>query len=330
MTDIFIDAVSVFPDRIKTPLILAGKNSPRIYEIRLVASASVYFYTSEGIYFVSSAGELKRGFSDEIIRPSKEELEETVNRAMGYSGFLYAKEIKEGFITYSHGCRMGICTSGGGESFALGTVNSLALRLPFSGSYEKDGESQKRTQKLLELCKNGLLIAGAPASGKTTLLRILTKALSDGKNGEYKKVTVIDERGEISLGTTLGVCTDIIKGKAKSEAILHALRLLSPHYIVCDELGAVSESKALLEGLNSGVSFIASIHAASLNELIMRSQFRLLFNENVFSAVVFLSAERPGEIIKIYSRKELENEIGGSFCNKRIGYSDVLLSDEFA
>ncbi len=322
MTDIFIDAVSVFPDRIKTPLILAAKGSPRIYEIRLVSSLSVYFFTCEGIRFVTCKGCLTREYRDDVLKPSSAELEETVNRAMGYSGFLYTKEIKEGFITYSRGCRMGICTFGGGDSFGLGTVNSLALRLPFNG--DASSTDEKKLLYLLKLCKDGLLIAGAPASGKTTLLRHIAKALSDGKSGEYKKVAVIDERGEISLGESLGVCCDIVKGKPKSEAILHALRLLSPHYIICDESGGVAETKALLEGLNSGVSFIASIHAASLQELLMRGQFRLLFNENVFSTVVFLSSENPGEIRKIYTREELENEIGGTCCNKRIGYSDSI------
>lgn len=322
MEDIFFDAVSVFPDRIKLPVINAYKNSPEIYEIRLIAGCSVYFYTRGGIRFVYNSGENKAVYADSVLKPCEDELEEIVNRAMVYSGFLYDKELKEGFITYARACRMGICTSGGGKCFGLGNINSLAIRLP----YLDEGISNKKAEDLLLMCKKGLLIAGAPASGKTTLLRQLAKKLSDGVLGEYKKVTVIDERGEISAGSSLGACTDVLKGKAKSSAILHALRLLSPQYIICDEIGNVDETKALLEGLNAGVSFVASIHASDLTELLHRYQFRLLFSENVFGAVVFLSSENPGELKKIYSAEEIRNEISGTCGNMFCDSSDRYLS----
>ncbi len=322
MEDIFFDAVSVFPDRIKSPIINAYKSSPKIYEIRLIAGCSVYFYTRVGIRFVYASGETKAVYSDGVLKPYGDELEETVNRAMVYSGFLYDKELKEGFVTYARACRMGICTSGGSKSFGLGNINSLAVRLPYTDTEMPD----KKTDELPFLCKKGLLIAGAPASGKTTLLRYLAKKLSNGALGEHKKVTVIDERGEISLGSTLGACTDILKGKTKSAAILHALRLLSPQYIICDEIGNVDETKALLEGLNAGVSFVASIHASDLSELLHRLQFRLLFAENVFGTVVFLSSENPGEIKKIYSAEEIRNEIGRTCGNMLYDSSDRYLS----
>lgn len=310
MNDVFSEAVSVLPDRIKLPVIKAYKCCDSVYEIRFVKYSSVYFYNRNGVSFVCDNGMLDCKYSAHTLKPGENELEEIVNRAMGYSGFLYDREIKEGFVTYGCGLRMGICTSGGGKNFGLGNINSLVIRLP---CFEEPSENNM-LDELLMLCSKGLLIAGAPASGKTTMLRIIAKKLSDGCRGAYKKVTVIDERGELSAGKPLGVCTDIIKGKEKSQAILHALRLLSPQYIICDEIGNVDETKAITEGLNSGVSFVASIHASDMKELLYRSQFRLLFAENVFGAVAFLSSDSPGKISKIYTREEIHNEINRT-CN---------------
>lgn len=51
-------------------------------------------------------------------------------------------------------------------------------------------------------------------------------------------MVVLDERFELSAdGFDLGACTDILQGYPKQEGLSHAVRCLSPEYIVCDELG---------------------------------------------------------------------------------------------
>lgn len=50
-------------------------------------------------------------------------------------------------------------------------------------------------------------------------------------------MVVLDERFELSAdGFDLGACTDILQGYPKQEGFSHAVRCLSPEYIVCDEL----------------------------------------------------------------------------------------------
>ena len=98
----------------------------------------------------------------------------------------------------------------------------------------------------------------------------------------------------------------------KADAILHAVRLLSPEVIICDEIGGYRETESILQGLNSGVSFIASVHAGDVSSLVRRRQFRLLFDESVFDKAVFLSAEMPGKITAAYSYGELLYEINRS------------------
>ena len=78
----------------------------------------------------------------------------------------------------------------------------------------------------------GLLIAGPPSCGKTTLLRDLARQLATGAGGIPKKVAIIDERGELA-GTycgipqnDLGLCSDILDHYPKGEGMIQAVRCL--------------------------------------------------------------------------------------------------------
>lgn len=303
MTEQFYNAISVFPEDLKSIVKKAGSFYSSIYEIRLVAGVSSYFLTPYGIRFITEFGDAEASPMERLLIPTFSQLREICDRAMGFSGFLYEKELNQGFITYGGGCRMGICN--GEDCISKGSITSVAIRIPASGEIKYTYDDRK----IFGGIEGGLLIAGAPSSGKTTLLRYIAKKLSDGILGEYKKVTVVDERGELSDGFYLGLCTDVLRGKKKAEGVLQALRLLSPNFVICDEIGFVEETYALLEGLNSGVTFIASMHGKNIDELIHRKQFRILFDENVFSRVLFLSEEKPGEIISLYDSEEIKCEI---------------------
>lgn len=296
-------ALSVFPDELRTVIENAGRFYSSIYEIRLVAGVSSYFLTSNGIRFITKNGGAEIMPNEELLIPTYSQLREICDRAMGFSVYLYEDQLQQGFITYAGGCRMGICSSSG--DFSTDKITSVAIRIPISkkNGYLYDDEV------IFSGIEKGLLIAGAPSSGKTTLLRYIAKKLSDGILGEFNKVTVVDERGELSSDFELGLCTDVLCGKKKADGVLQALRLLSPDFIICDEIGSVDETAALSEGLNAGVTFIASMHAGSIKELVQRKQFRVLFDENVFSRVLFLSGEAPGKITSVYEMEEIMNEI---------------------
>lgn len=95
----------------------------------------------------------------------------------------------------------------------------------------------------------GILLVGAPASGKTTLLRDLARQLADGAVGRYVKVCVVDESGEIGAASgggiqnDLGVCSDLLSGYPKDRGLQIALRYLSPEVIICDEVGATGNRR---------------------------------------------------------------------------------------
>ncbi len=304
------NALSVFPDRLKKPLHKAVNIFGDIYEIRLICEGCVYLYTPCGIRFVDREGSLSTALTSAALVPRRQELEEIVERALGYSGFSREKEVAQGYITYGAGIRMGLACDGEDESMGVGKIISLCIRIPYTGKVHPTVDYRR----LLDF-EAGLLIAGAPASGKTTLLRGIAEYLGSGKKGKYNKVCLIDERNELYRDISSGATIDAVRGKSKAQAISHAVRVLSPEYIICDEIGSRQESESLLEGLHCGVRFICSIHAGSLGSLIRRGQFRLMFNESVFDRVAVLSSEKAGEVSRIYSYDEVAREISRSYGN---------------
>lgn len=321
MNELLSDVLKIIPSGLKKPLSLAFEGTDAVYEVRLVSDSSVYLVTEKGIRFLDENGNLSRVFPLSSLKPTASELSEITDRSIGYSGFFRENELKNGYITYSDGIRIGLCGEASSENGTIGKITSLNIRIPYFGKAHTGTDFGE----ILSF-SSGLLIAGAPSSGKTTLLREIAGRLSSGFGGEYKKVAVIDERGELTAGRSPGPCADVIKGMKKADAILHAVRLLSPRYIICDEIGSYEETKSILQGLNSGVSFIASIHAGDVSSLVRRQQFRILFSENVFDKAVFLSPSAPGRITAQYSYGELLYEIRRS-CEPLYGNStDGLLS----
>lgn len=166
--------------------------------------------------------------------------------------------------------------------------------------------------------EGGLLIGGPPSSGKTTILRDLARQLSSGVRGNIRKVAVVDERGEIA-GTYMGVpendlgcCCDVLDGYPKAEGILLAVRTLSPDVVICDEIGSESEVDAVEQGLNTGVTMIASIHAGDAKELIRRKQAQKLLRTGAFETIAMLQKSYgPGGLSGIYKVGDLLAEAGG-------------------
>ena len=279
-----------------------------IYELRLIGGQCAFLTTSDGVRFLSADGGLWECLPRLPLTVGRDEPEELVERAIGYSGFAHEEELKQSFLTRADGTRIGIAFTGGAGCLKTGRVASVNIRLPVRGA-APDGPA---LEELLRELPGGILVAGGPNTGKTTLLRYCCRYLAGGEGGVYRKVCAVDERMELAGGGEafdLGACTDVIAGRSKHEAILTALRLLSPEVIVCDEIGSCRETESILEGLNSGVTFIASMHARDLPQLARRGQFRRLFAENVFSHVVMLSPEEKGRIARVYSYDEVDDEI---------------------
>ena len=134
-------------------------------------------------------------------------------------------------------------------------------------------------------------------SGKTTLLRQIARELAAQK----RAVAVIDERGELFPPERQnGDALDCISGLPKGRAVQMALRTLAPQVILLDELGDLTEVAALEQGFFSGVEFVASVHAATLEDALQRPQVRVLQQQGALRFLFLLEGRcAPGRIREI-------------------------------
>ncbi len=294
-------------------------------ELRLRVNRPVCVCCTGGIYFLSHSGRLICRPEGEMILAEKEDIEASFRNICSYSIYSHQNEIRNGYITLSGGHRVGISGTAvcrDGEITGMRDISSVNIRI----AREVPGAADELFRVLKNTISGGLLLAGAPASGKTTILRDIARQLSNGSCGDLKKVTVVDERGELA-GTYMGVpqndlgsCSDILDGYPKAEGILQAIRSLSPEYIVCDELGGNDEVRAVEQGLNAGVSMISSIHAGTIEEFIRKNQAVQLLETGAFGSVAMLGGhEKPGILIGIYKAGDLLAEAHRRFDADRGG-----------
>ena len=245
------------------------------------------------------------------MRATREDIDETFRGICSYSVYSHQNEIKNGFITLSGGHRVGLCgtaVTSNGSIGSLRDISSINIRI----ARQVYGCANAVLQAVGKNLREGVLIAGAPASGKTTILRDMARQLSSGLCGDVRKVAVVDERGELA-GTyrgvpqnDLGPCCDVLDGYPKGEGILQAIRSLSPEFIICDELGGLADVEAAAQGLNAGVGMISSVHAGNVRELLRRQQAVSLLHTGAFGYVVLLEGSRePGRVAEVYKAGEL-------------------------
>lgn len=284
-----------------------------VFDIRLSLNKPVMLCCRNRILFLRADGTVSTLASQESVRVTSADIEEIFLRLCGYSVYSHINEIRSGFISADRCLRIGIggtAVSENGEIKTVRDVTSLSVRVP----REIRGCAEGLLRDGVDLSR-GLLIAGTPSSGKTTLLRDLARIL--GAAG-YRTV-VLDERFELLAdGFDLGACTDVLQGYPKREGLSHAVRCLSPEYILCDELGD-TDFPAVQKAAFSGVSLIATVHAGSIQELRQRPLCRRLLALGAFETVALLRGRQTpavcGQILR--AGDLLENNGGCLPCDFR-------------
>lgn len=284
-------------------LSLDDETKNEIREIRLRSRRPVVAVTREGCFFVAAGGRLTGFCSDSVLGASENEVEETFRRLCGYSVHSYADAINRGYITVSGGSRAGVAGTAvteNGRITAVRDISCINLRI----AREIKGAADKIIAREFSHGLRSVIIAGPPASGKTTVLRDLARQLSSGIIGESKKILVCDERGEIGAAfgsaaqNDLGSNCDLLTSYPKAEGIMIALRSFSPDMIICDEVGTVQEASAIEAGVNGGVNFALSLHSGSVEELRKKPVVQSLVRTGAFETVVFLFGKEAGKEIK--------------------------------
>ena len=275
--------------------------SRRLLPLALVCPDNTYYLTQNG------------GLSNTILDGamlvvSKADIVDTFNNICNYSVYNRQNEIVNGFVTMYGGHRAGICGTAvvnNGKIVNIRDITSINVRI----AREHKGCADSLYNKIIAV-SGGVLICGAPCSGKTTVLRDLARLLSTkGK----KNVALIDERGELA-GTAsgkfqndIGMC-DVYDSYSKSEAILHAIRSMAPEIVICDEIGSKEDIYAVEKSVNCGVRIISSTHCANEYELKQKANMVSLMKTGAFQTLVFLSNRtHAGEIVKI-------SQVGDNFA----------------
>ena len=236
-------------------------------------------------------GNENRFLSDECGRQiivSEREIDEIFKAVCEYSIYAYQREICESFITIEGGNRVGICGTAvvtDGKIEMAKHISGLNFRL----SKEIIGCADEIYSGFMKKNPKSILIAGKPCCGKTTVLRDLCRL-----TGNKYRLSLIDERGEIAAvfrgipQNDIGINTDVFDGYPKSEALLRAVRVMSPQVCAVDEIGSAADCEAIRSAACCGVSIIATAHAGSIDELMQRNGIGKLLNDGIFYASILL------------------------------------------
>lgn len=303
MSKRFDEASRALSDRLyKTVYKLPNELKADVQEIRIRAEKPLVLSMGRKTMFVDKAFELSESMEN-AVTASFEDIVASFQNVCCYSVYSHQNEIKNGFVTMGSGHRVGLCGTAvisHGEISSVRDISSLNIRI----AREIPDAAEELLQRVGSV-EGGLLIVGMPCSGKTTILRDLARRISLGIGCHIMRTSVVDERSELS-GTYAGIArndlglSDILNGYSKHEGIMQALRTLSPEAIICDEIGTSADMRAIEQGINAGVSIVATIHAGSYRELLARSQGKALINSGAFRTVVILeSRENAGKISEL-------------------------------
>lgn len=282
-------------------------------EIRLRRGQYLLLRIRDRDYSVDVKGHLHEKLEYGYI-VNEEDIYRSIASISDNSLYAFEEEISRGFITIPGGHRVGLA----GKAIMDGT--SIRTLKDFTGLAFRIAREIKGTSLplLRHICTptgeiNNTLIISAPRCGKTTVLRDIARNLSRGGPwGPALNVTIIDERSELGgsyqgrVQLDLGPRTDVLDACPKALGMTMAVRALSPHVVVVDEIGRPEDVEAIYECINAGVAVITSIHARDIAEAGRRFRLKELLAQEAFKTLIVLSRRcGPGTVEEVVRWDEI-------------------------
>ncbi len=279
---------------------------------------------------------VRTGLQDHFLNPSGKAVDEpkdayqvsgedvwkTVQLISQGSVYAFEDEFRQGFLTLPGGHRVGLAGKAVLEAGDLKTLRDIGS-LCFRVARAVPGAARPLLPYVINWQEGRpyhTLIVSPPRAGKTTILRDLIRLLSCGSQQlriPGYTIGVVDERGEIAASYggfpqhDLGPRVDVLDHCPKAVGMVMLLRSMSPQVIATDEIGRRQDVDAIWEMVYTGVSILATVHAAHWKELEQRPHLKELLNEMVFKRYVFLSRRLgPGTVEGIWDGQKRQLALG--------------------
>ena len=335
----------------------------KVWEIRVKRDMPVILQTSYGEMFLDDKGDWTPR-AEQAGCYGRERFGHLTEVLCKDSVYAFEPQLSQGYVTLEGGYRVGVAGwlrhDARGELHGMKQIESFNIRI--SHSVEYDISAILRSLEEVETIPNILLIS-APGEGKTTCLRSLIRALSNG-TGKHSgvRVGVVDERGELNLATwnaeepnanmqnaretklvtDLGLRTDVVTNCRKAYGMQMLIRSMNPRVIAVDEIGRKEDFTALQEASRCGVAVLATMHAGSLENVQRRLGEWDENLENCFGLVFLLSShwedriagrERQFTIKEVYRSASIGGSLvhyGGGFGNRDFSGKRAKTEDLFS
>ena len=228
------------------------------------------------------------------------ELDQLLDLASRASVHAVLPQLRRGYLTMEGGHRIGLCGTAilrAGELHALSPLSSANIRVA--------RQIRGACAPVLDrLCPGGILgdtlLLSPPGLGKTTLLRDLVRAVSEGEGCAPRRVALADERGEVAAlynglpQLEVGRRTDVMEGCPKAEGLMLLLRAMNPQVLAADEITAPEDLEALSAAAGCGVTLLATAHGADRADLERRSLYRRMLEAGLFRYLVTIRRAGDG------------------------------------
>lgn len=282
-----VQAVRILPEPLRSRVLERRREDmARIEEIRLRVGQRPTLTLPEGERSLEGA---------DVV--TQETLEHLVQLASRWSLHTVLDQLCQGFITVEGGHRLGLCGRAvmqQGRIINLRDISSANLRIARSciGFAGQLGDRLWEGEQL----QNTLILA-PPGLGKTTLLRDLIRAVSQGEQGPGLRVAVTDERGELAACVRgrpcmdLGSRTDVLEGCPKAQGMMLLLRGMNPQVLAVDEITAPEDVEVMEQAVGCGTVLLATAHGSGPEDLRRRPLYRSMMDKGIFRRLVTISVD---------------------------------------